>query len=176
MAIGTRKGMVRRTRKNKKRIGRPAYTGLKPRRKSTKASPLYRKLEGQKLALQRRLKKMRADGKSNPTKGKRVLWNTSGGALAGVANATFPTVPGINASTPLVIGSILVIGGLMGRGKWAGEAAAIGAGMLSKYIGDVSEGFVSTGTLELMAPAGENGDVIIEEEEEVLNGAGLGLV
>lgn len=165
MPIGTRKGMVKRTGK-----GGLAYTG---RRKSTKNSPLYRKLEAQKIGLQKKLRTMRTTGKSNPSKGVRVLWNGSGGAVAGAANATMPTMMGV--STPLIVGSAFIVYG-MTKGKFAGEFAAVGAGMLSKWAGDVSQGFFETGSMDFLNPVEPEIDVDIVEEQilqEVAANGGL---
>jgi len=166
MPIGTRKGMVRRTRTGKG-IGKLAFTG---RRKSTKTSPLYRKLEAQKIGLQKKLRSMRASGKSNPSKGVRVLWNGGGGVAAGAWNATMPTMMGV--STPLIMGSAFIIYG-MTKGKFAGEFAAVGAGMLSKWAGDVSQGFIETGSMDLLNPVYFPSDPPIDEldivtEEQIL--------
>lgn len=145
MARSTRKGQLRLT-------SRKAYSGLRKRRSST-ASPAYKKLESRKMALESRYRKLRekTKGKGGPVMG--AITITSGGAIAGAVSATeFGAIAGI--PTPLLIGIAGTAFGIYSDAKWASSVAAISSGMLAKYAGDWAEMAMEGGSLNPLASIG----------------------
>jgi hypothetical protein len=127
--MATKKGGLRVT-------SRRAYTGLKK-------SPSYRKLEAQKMALQRRYTKAKALNKVNTTAATAAVCTASGGAAAGAVNAYLSPVFGV--PVPALVGLGCVIFGAMGSksSKLHSGLACLGGGMLAKVAGDYTEDFLA---------------------------------
>lgn len=131
--MATKKGQLRRT-------SRPAYTGLRKRRRSS--SPAFKKLEADKMRLQARYRRLRDKTKDAPGKMGSAICTTTGGALSGAANVYFPAVMGIPSSA--LVGGALVAYGFFDSSKIGSSAACVGAGMLAAFASQfVQDGLTS---------------------------------
>tara|TARA_B100001123_G_C14371558_1_gene655052 strand:+ start:62 stop:514 length:453 start_codon:yes stop_codon:yes gene_type:complete len=137
--MATKKGGLRTT-------SRRAYEGLKRRGRSTRQTALYKRLEKGKLAAERRARLANRKLKESGFDTKTTAMIASGGAIAGVVNVYQPNVPGTRIQTSLAVGVGLLAYGLLDfKGPMKKEAILVGNGMLTKYIGDYTEGVAATG-------------------------------
>ena len=134
--MATKKGQLRTT-------SRRAYTGLRKRRSST-ASPAYKKLESRKMALEARYRKLREATKDKGGPIANAACTASGGAIAGFIGTTqISAVAGI--PTPLLIGVAGTVFGIYSDMKFSSQIACISSGMLAKFAGDWAETAATTG-------------------------------
>jgi len=144
--MATKKGQLRIT-------SRRAYSGLRKRRSST-ASPAYKKLESRKMALESRYRKLREKTKDKAGPVGAALCVSSGGAIAGAVSTTqFSSVMGI--PTPLLLGVAGTTYGIYSNAKLASQVACLSSGMLAKWAGDYAESIMLGGSINPLATIGE---------------------
>jgi len=118
-----KKGSLRRT-------SRRAYKGLRKRSNPfKKGSSSFKKLEGQKLAMGRRLSTARRQLKEKGTPALAAVCTTSGGAIGGALETQWPDIMGVSSS--FILGGALVAFGIYSDEKYSNTLACIGSGLLA---------------------------------------------